>query len=170
MRPWRTPTAPPCWRPRRRRWPTQTFGQRNAPTPGGTAGPAGPTWVPSSAASSSATSCPERCAVGWAAASAAGGVRPLSAARGPQAGGAVAAAARSSPLTLSREHRGLTALQPRRQIVAHGVDRDALLCHLVALTDGHRLVLERVEVDRHTERCADLVLAAVAPADGTRGG
>jgi hypothetical protein len=42
---------------------------------------------------------------------------------------------------------------------------DPLLRHRVALADGHRLVLERLEVDGDAVRRADLVLAAVAAAD-----
>ena len=38
----------------------------------------------------------------------------------------------------------------------------------VALADGDRAVLQRVEVDGDAERGADLVLAAVAAADGLR--
>ena len=44
-------------------------------------------------------------------------------------------------------------------------ERDALLRHRVAVADGDRVVVERVEVDRDAERRADLVLAAVAAAD-----
>src|ERR1044072_278479 len=48
------------------------------------------------------------------------------------------------------------------------VDRDPLLGHAVALADGDRVVLQRVEVDGDAERRADLVLPAVAAADGAR--
>ena len=40
--------------------------------------------------------------------------------------------------------------------------------HRVALADRDRLILQGVEVDRHRERRADLVLAPVTPADGSR--
>ena len=46
------------------------------------------------------------------------------------------------------------------------VDRDPLLLHRVALADRDGAVVERVEVDGDAERRAELVLAAVAPADG----
>ena len=45
------------------------------------------------------------------------------------------------------------------------VDRDALLGQRVAVAHGDRPVLERLVVDRHAPRRADLVLAAVALAD-----
>ena len=44
----------------------------------------------------------------------------------------------------------------------------ALLLQGVAVADGHFLVLDGVEVDRHAEGGARLVLAAVAAADGAR--
>ena len=44
----------------------------------------------------------------------------------------------------------------------------ALLGHRVAVADGHRAVLERVDVDRHAPGRADLVLAPVELADGRR--
>src|SRR5947207_10119958 len=44
-------------------------------------------------------------------------------------------------------------------------DRRAFLLRRVALADRHRLVVQGVEVDRDAEGGADLVLAAVAPAD-----
>src|ERR1700761_9719139 len=47
------------------------------------------------------------------------------------------------------------------------VDADPLLLHRVAFPHGHGLVLEGVEVDGDAVRGADLVLAAVAAADGT---
>ena len=46
------------------------------------------------------------------------------------------------------------------------VDRDPVLAHRVAVAHRHRPIVEGVEVDRHAERRADLVLTAVAPADG----
>src|SRR3954449_12609878 len=52
------------------------------------------------------------------------------------------------------------------EVAGDGVQADALLAHRVALPHGHRVVLERVEVDRQAERRADLVLPAVAAADG----
>src|SRR4030095_5570180 len=42
---------------------------------------------------------------------------------------------------------------------------DPFLHHRVALADRHHVVLQRVAVDRDAEGRADLVLAAVAPAD-----
>ena len=53
------------------------------------------------------------------------------------------------------------AASTRRQLV----DRDALLRERVAVAHGDRAVLERLVVDRHAQRRADLVLAAVALAD-----
>src|SRR5512139_3575873 len=47
-----------------------------------------------------------------------------------------------------------------------GVEPDPGLLHGVALADRDCLVLEGVEVDGDAERRADLVLPAVAPADG----
>ena len=46
------------------------------------------------------------------------------------------------------------------------INRNPLLIHRVALPNRHRPVLQGVEVNGHAERCADLVLAAVAAADG----
>ena len=46
------------------------------------------------------------------------------------------------------------------------VEADPLLRHRVAGPDGHRPVLERGEVDGDAVRRTDLVLAAVAAADG----
>jgi hypothetical protein len=37
----------------------------------------------------------------------------------------------------------------------------------VAITNGHGLIVGSVEVDRHAERRADFVLAAITFADGT---
>src|SRR3954469_22348519 len=59
---------------------------------------------------------------------------------------------------------------PRRrqapaQLVREVVDRHALLAQRVAVADGDRAVLERLVVDGHAERRADLVLAPVALAD-----
>src|SRR5436189_281667 len=59
----------------------------------------------------------------------------------------------------------LAALEPSSQIVTHAVEGNPVLGHRVAFPDGHRLILERVEVDRHAERRADFILAAVASAD-----
>ena len=58
--------------------------------------------------------------------------------------------------------------QPRREPRLDLVDRDPLLRHGVALADRHRVVLEGVEVDGDAVGRADLVLAAVALADGLR--
>src|SRR6476620_9888196 len=46
------------------------------------------------------------------------------------------------------------------------VERDPLLAHRVALAHRDGVVLEGVEVDGDAERGTDLVLAAVAAADG----
>src|SRR4051794_26521707 len=51
------------------------------------------------------------------------------------------------------------------EVAGDGVQADPLLTHGVALPHGHRVVGERVEVDRQAERRADLVLPAVAAAD-----
>src|SRR4051812_22788374 len=51
------------------------------------------------------------------------------------------------------------------ELVREAVDRDALLPQGVAIADRDRAVLERLVVDGHAERRADLVLAAVALAD-----
>src|SRR5579884_2009219 len=58
--------------------------------------------------------------------------------------------------------RDVELLAQRRLQPAHG---NAHLLHGVALANGHRLVLQGVEVDGDGERRADLVLAAVAAAD-----
>src|SRR5579884_4011004 len=59
---------------------------------------------------------------------------------------------------------------PRRpqaplDLLAELIDGDALLGQRIAVAQGHRAVLERLVVDRHRPRRADLVLAAVAAAD-----
>src|ERR1035438_1958509 len=51
------------------------------------------------------------------------------------------------------------------QIGLDGGDADPVLPHRVALPYRHRLVVQGVEVDRDTERGADLVLTPVAAAD-----
>src|SRR5450631_526680 len=55
--------------------------------------------------------------------------------------------------------------QAGRQVGLDLVEGHPVLGHRVTLTHGHRMVGQGVEVDRDAERCADLVLAAVAPAD-----
>src|SRR5256885_760144 len=55
--------------------------------------------------------------------------------------------------------------EPRAERGGEVVDRHALLLERVAIAHGDRAVLERLVVDRHAERRADLVLAAVALAD-----
>ncbi|CDZ92017.1 Predicted transcriptional regulator [Rhodococcus ruber] len=70
---------------------------------------------------------------------------------------------RGDPLTAAARSG---ADQPLGQVTLDLVEPDALLRHGVALADGDGLVLEGVEVDRDAERGADLVLAAVAAADG----
>ena len=66
----------------------------------------------------------------------------------------------------------LRRLPVRGELVEHerarARDRDPLLRERVAVADRDRLVLERLLVDRERERRADLVLAAVAPADLAR--
>src|SRR5438309_9639216 len=64
---------------------------------------------------------------------------------------------------------------PRRWLSAGGeaveepaldrIEADPVLAHRVAVADGHRVVLERLEVEGDAERCADLVLPAIAAAD-----
>src|SRR5690606_29918262 len=53
------------------------------------------------------------------------------------------------------------------EVAAHLAEGHALLAHGVAVADRHGLVLEGVEVHRHAQRRADLVLAAVTTAHGT---
>src|SRR5690625_101358 len=53
------------------------------------------------------------------------------------------------------------------EVVLDLVDAHPLLAHVVALADRDRLVVEGLEVDRDAQRGADLVLTAVAAADGT---
>src|SRR5450756_522052 len=57
------------------------------------------------------------------------------------------------------------AEQPPGQVPRDLTEPDPLLRHRVALADGYGLVLQRLEVHGDAERRADLVLAAVAPAD-----
>lgn len=54
-----------------------------------------------------------------------------------------------------------------REIRLERVDRHALLRHRIAVADRHTAVLRTVEIVRDTERRADLILTAVALADGT---
>ena len=84
----------------------------------------------------------------------------------PRAGGSRSSAAsdrRSGGRELRRSSTAARAAPPSsaRQLV----DRDALLRERVAVAHGDRAVLERLVVDRHAPRRADLVLAAVALAD-----
>src|SRR3982751_261027 len=58
--------------------------------------------------------------------------------------------------------------QLRRQIALDLVDRDPLLLHRVALADGHRVVVEGVEINGYAERRADLILTSIPPADRLR--
>src|SRR5699024_6767622 len=53
------------------------------------------------------------------------------------------------------------------EVVLDLVAAHPLLAHVVALADRDRLVVEGLEVDRDAQRGADLVLTAVAAADGT---
>src|SRR6185312_3297243 len=58
--------------------------------------------------------------------------------------------------------------EPLRKIPVETLQRNALLLHRVAVSHGHGVILERVEVDGHRERRADLVLPAIAAADRAR--
>src|SRR4051794_24175865 len=60
---------------------------------------------------------------------------------------------------------GSAAEQALAEVGAHLVQADPFLLHGVAFTDRHGVVLEGVEVDGDAVRRADLVLAAIAPAD-----
>src|SRR5690349_4395032 len=71
---------------------------------------------------------------------------------------------RSRPAMRVTAYRS-AADETRRQPAFHLVERDPLLGHRVAFADRHRLVLERVEVDRHAVGRADLVVPAVPLAD-----
>ena len=53
------------------------------------------------------------------------------------------------------------------EIVLEIFDLDTHLLHRIALAYGHGAVFLGVEIVSHTERCADLILAAVALADIT---
>ena len=57
--------------------------------------------------------------------------------------------------------------QTRREVGLHLVQRHPVLRHRVPLADRDRLVVEGLEVDSEAVRRADLVLAAVAAADGS---
>src|SRR5439155_14912497 len=65
---------------------------------------------------------------------------------------------RGAPLRAQLGH------EPLRNLV----DRNALLLERVAIAHRHGAVLERLVVERHAPRRADLVLAAVALADRAR--
>ena len=54
------------------------------------------------------------------------------------------------------------------QRLVESVDRHADLGHAVALADGHRMVVERVEVEGDRQRRPDLVLTAIATPDSLR--
>src|SRR6185312_14218978 len=73
----------------------------------------------------------------------------------------------STPATSPRLRRSDLA-EPLRKIPVETLQRDALLLHRVAVSHGHGVILERVEVDGHRERRADLVLPAIAAADRAR--
>ena len=64
--------------------------------------------------------------------------------------------------------RGPGRLQPALQLLGERVDRHPLLGERVAVADRHRVVVQRLVVDRHRPRRADLVLAAIAAADRAR--
>src|SRR4051812_10262593 len=55
--------------------------------------------------------------------------------------------------------------QALEEIALDRIEADPLLLHRVARPDRDRLILESLEVDRDAERCADLVLTAIAAAD-----
>src|SRR5215470_9312553 len=62
--------------------------------------------------------------------------------------------------------RGLPDGQAVGEVGRERVDADAVLSHRVALPDRDGLVVQGLEVDGDAVRGADLVLAAVAAADG----
>src|SRR5215217_593433 len=55
-------------------------------------------------------------------------------------------------------HSGDPLLEP----IGHGVESQPLLAHVVAMTNGHAAVLERLEIDREAEGRTDLIVPAVA--------
>ena len=61
----------------------------------------------------------------------------------------------------------LCAAEALGEVGVQAFERDALLGHRVAVAHRDGTVIERIEVDRDTERGADLVLAAVATTDRT---
>src|SRR6185312_4643524 len=81
----------------------------------------------------------------------------------------ISSSARSSPSAQGRYSSidmVLGSVEALGQVGAHLVQCHAFLGHGVAVADGHGLVLEGVEVHGDAERRADLVLAAVAAANG----
>src|SRR5437762_8626808 len=85
------------------------------------------------------------------------------------AGGWSSATAGASTSPLPGTDRPTKSGQPFGQAIPQPGHRYPLLLHRVALADRHRLVLQGVEVDRHAEGGADLVLAPVAAADVAAG-
>src|SRR5262249_40676166 len=67
-----------------------------------------------------------------------------------------------------RTGRGSAAGHALGQVGDELVDADSVLPHRVALAHRDRLVVQRLEVDGHAVRGADLVLAAVPAADRAR--
>src|SRR5688572_3380831 len=59
----------------------------------------------------------------------------------------------------------LDAWQSLNQVAFYPIERNPLLGHRVPIPYGHSVIVQSVEIDGHCERCPDLVLAAVAPAD-----
>src|SRR3954452_12227778 len=64
-----------------------------------------------------------------------------------------AASTKPGPQVADREPRAPNWLgrDALRQVALHLVERDALLAHGVAVSDGHRVVVEGLEVDCHAE-------------------
>src|SRR5918999_4519560 len=58
------------------------------------------------------------------------------------------------------------SLQTLRQLARDVAGRESGLLERVAVAQGHRAVLERPTVDGYAPRRADLVLSAIAAADG----
>src|SRR6185312_780246 len=69
------------------------------------------------------------------------------------------------PPSSSRSGRGSAPRQALRKIGLERTDPHPVLGHRVALPDGHRLIVQRLEVHGDAVRGADLVLPAVAAAD-----
>src|SRR3990172_5385645 len=88
----------------------------------------------------------------------------------PIASSATSTATSSTMITASmRAPPRLALRQPVPQRLHQAADGHPHLLHAVPLPDGHRLVLQRLEVDGDAERRARLVLAPGAPADALGG-